>query len=305
LTDEIGSKKVKLSVVIASLYDETSLQKCLDSILVDKNEESEIIVVDCCLKNKATEFVEKYPEVNFINFTEKTSLPILLSDGIGQAKGEIIAITDSSCVVADDWISSILEAHRTEESTVIGGSVEMKEDSRNLTDWAAYFCDYGQFMSPAPQGIVEVVPGNNLSIKSWALAKGTEFVENEFWKTLWCRALQSEGIELFSEPLISVQLQKQYKLIPFLFRRFHQGRCFAAMRMEKEKVAKRFFFSMGSIILPFLFLFRTIVPILNKKRFLGKLVLSLPLIFLSVTFWSVGEMIGFLIGTGTSSKHID
>jgi glycosyltransferase involved in cell wall biosynthesis len=302
---ELDAKKVECSVVITSLCGESSLKKCLDSVLVDKNEESEIIVADCCLKNRTTEFIEKYPKVTFIKFTEKATLPNLLSAGIGEAKGEIIAITDSSCVVADNWISSILEAHQTEGSPVIGGAVEMNEDSRNLMDWSAYFCDYGQFMSPAPKGIVKVVPGNNLSIKRWALAKGREYVENEFWKTLWCRVLQSEGIKLFSEPSISVEWQKNYRLIPFLVMRFHQGRCFAAMRVENKPAAKRILFAAGSVFLPFLLLFRTVKLALQKKRFLGRLVLSLPLIVSADTFRSVGETIGYVAGTGISCERTD
>lgn len=306
MTDDFDPKNVRLSVVVASLFGESSLNKCLDSILVDYNEEeSQIIVADCCLKGKKAELIEKYPQVTFIIFTKKTSLPILLGSGIKEAKGEIIAITDSSCVVDKDWISSILKAHQIESSPVIGGAVQMNEDSRNLTDWTAYFCDYGQFMPPASHGFAIDVPGNNLSIKRWALREGKEFVDKKFWKTHWCRALQSKGVKLFSEPSISVKWQKNYKLIPFLVSRFYKGRCFAAIRFENDILAKKLLFVAGSVFLPFLILFRTVTSILPKKRFLGILILLLPLIFLAGTFWSVGETIGYLAGKGCSCEHID
>lgn len=295
----------KLSVVIASLYSRTDLENCLESVLANEQNEIEIIVADCCLKGKTVEWIDKYPAVNFIEFSEKTSLEVLLGAGIARAKGEIIAITDSSCAVADDWTSSILQAHQTEESPVIGGTIEMPENSSNLTNWAAYFCDYGQFAPPASRGIIGNVPGNNLSIKGWALAKGTEFVENEFWKTLWCRRLQAEGIELFSEPAISVRWRKTYRLIPFLLRRFHQGRCFAAMRVADEKNSKRILYVFGSIVLPLVFLFRTISPILSKRMYFGKLLLSLPLIVSAVCFWSAGEAFGNLAGKGKSCERIN
>ncbi len=299
-----AEKAIKLSVVVASLHAPTDLQNCLESILAEKPDEIEIIVADCCLKEKTAEWKRKFPAIEFVEFPEKTSPEKLLGAGIARASGEIIAITNSSCVVASDWISAILRAHEAEKSLVIGGAVEMS-GRENLTTWAAYFCDYAEFMPPAPRGIAAVVPGNNLSIKRWALEKDSDLTAPEFWKTLWCQKLQSAGIELFSEPEISVRWNKTYKLIPLLVRRFYQGRCFAGRRFAGENFSKRAFYSVGSVFLPVVFLFRIAAPILQRKRFVGKFLSSLPIIVLAVIFWSVGEMFGFLAGTGTSCKHTD
>lgn len=300
-----AEKTVKLSVVIASLSTPTDLKNCLESVLAARREAVEIIVADCCLKEKTAEWTREFPAIEFVEFTEKTSLEKLLGVGIARARGNIIAITDSSCVVASDWISSILQSHEAEKSPVIGGSVEMSENGGSLTDWAAYFCDYGEFMPSAPRRAAAVVPGNNFSFKRAILQYGAEFVKPEFWKTLWCRRLQTEGIKLFSEPAIRVGWRKNYKLIPFLVRRFYQGRCFAGMRFAKESFFKRILYAVGSIFLPFVFLFRIAAPVLNKKQFFIKFLVSLPIIVLAIVSWSIGEAIGFLAGTGTSCRRID
>jgi glycosyltransferase involved in cell wall biosynthesis len=305
--DEKTEKIVELSVVVASLYALPDLKNCLDAILEQSEIASsaiEIIIADCCLKEKTAEWIEKFPAIEFIEFPPKTSLAKLLGAGIACANGEIIAVTDSSCVVADDWISSITRAHAAEKSPVIGGAVEMSENGK-LTDWAAYFCDYGEFMPPAPCGIAAVVPGNNFSVKRPALRVGAEFVAPEFWKTLWCRQLQSEGVELFSEPAIRVGWRKTYKLDSFLVRRFDQGRCFAGMRFAEQTFSKRIFYSVGSIFLPVVFLYRRAVPVFRRKKFVGKFILSLPIIVLAIVSWSVGEASGFLFGAGTSCGRVD
>ena len=294
---------VKLSVVVASLNSPADLKDCLESILADNRDRIEIIVADCCLKENFAELIERFPAVTFIKFPPKTSLSKLLGAGIARANGEIIAITDSSCVVANDWISSILQAHETNKSPVIGGSVEMS-GNRSLTDWAAYFCDYAEFMPPASRAVVSVVPGNNLSIKREVFKRGTKLAQPEFWKTLWCQRLQSEGIELFSEPQISVVWRKHYKLIPLLVRRFHQGRCFAGMRFAEANFPKRLFYAVGSAFLPFMFVVRTAAPVFRRKRFFAKFLVTLPIIILAVVFWSFGETIGFLTGTGASCGRI-
>jgi glycosyltransferase involved in cell wall biosynthesis len=297
------SEVVRLSIVVASLDCRALLKDCLDAILANEQKGVEIIVADCCLKND--NLASEYPSVNFLRFPAKTSLPVLLAAGIARTKNEIVAVTDSTCIVAEDWVAAILKAHDETDAPVIGGAVEMLAAKSDLTEWAAYFCDYGQFMLPAPRGVVDAVSGNNFSFKKWALHCGEGFTANEFWKTHWCRRLQAEGFELFSEPTILVRVRKNYKFGNFLIRRFNHGRCFAAMRVAKEKFSARAVYAGGSILLPVLFLFRTISPLLTKKRFIGKLLLSFPTIVLAIVFWSFGETIGYLAGAGRSCERID
>ncbi|MGH9947870.1 MAG: glycosyltransferase [Pyrinomonadaceae bacterium] len=290
---------IKLSVIVSSLKDESSLKNCLESILPQKTDEVEIISPVAHSQTFQREWAARYAEVDFIEYPAGTMLPTLLSAGISRSKGEIIAITDSTCVAADDWLASILKAHEL-AYPVIGGSVEMSGGSGSLTDWAAYFCDYGQFMLPTESGMVAAIPGNNFSIKRPVLEKGREFVENGFWKTLWCRKLQSDGIELFSEPKISVSRRENHKLAAFLVRRFCQGRCFAGMRAEEFSRIKRFVYTIGSPLLPIFFFIRTVSPVFRKRRHVGKLLLSIPVIILAVVWWAAGEASGYFAGKGNS-----
>ncbi len=296
---------VKLSIVIASLHSPAALENCLESIFANDFllHEIEIIAVDCCLKEKTAVCADQYPAVNFIHFPVKTPLPILLGAAIARSKGEIITITDSSCLVAGDWVSSILRAHEA-DSPVIGGSVEMSGNG-NLTNWAAYFCDYAQFLPSAPRDVVRVVPGNNLSIKRRFLNQKTGFDGIEFWKTEWCGNLQANGISLISEPEIRVRWEKDYRFGTFIAGRFHKGRCFAGRRAAHCSILTRLFYAAGSFLLPFVFLFRTLAPVFGKKRFLIKLLLSLPIIVAAVITWSAGEAIGYIAGAGKSCGRAD
>ena len=292
---------VKLSVIVSSIEDDGSLKTCLESILRQKTGEMEIIVTVIRAVDSHKDWASEYSEVDFIQYPAGTTLAALLGDGIARSLGEIIAITDSSCVAADDWIASILAGHEA-EYPVIGGSVEMLGEGGGLTDWAAYFCDYGQFMLPTASGVVTAIPGNNFSIKRPILEMGKEFVENEFWKTLWCNKLQSEGIELFSQPKISVSRGKKYKLAPFMVERFHKGRCFAGMRSKNFSGIKRLAYALGSPLLPIVFLIRTVWPVIRKRRYAGKLLISIPVIILAGALWAAGETAGYFGGRGDSCK---
>ena len=296
-------KPVKLSVVVASIYSHSVLKKCLDSILANDGENIEIIVADNCTADESiTDLIAEYADVSFIEFAEKATLPVLWAAGIARSAGEIVAVTDSSCVVAENWISAIFAAHQS-DSPVIGGAVEMCE-SKKLVDWAAYFCEYGQFMLPLAAGAAQVLPGNNISFKRDVLEKNKQFVENEFWKTYLCQQLQADGIELISAPSMLVYYAKSFEFLPFLIRRFHHGRCFAGMRIKHETVFKRALYAVGTIFLPAVFLVRTLAPVLQKRRFVREFLLSLPISILAILFWSFGETCGYLAGTGKSCEHI-
>lgn len=296
-------KSIKLSVVVASIYSHSVLKKCLDSILANNGENVEIIVAHNSADEPLADLSAEYADVCFIEFAEKATLPVLWAAGIARSAGEIVAITDSTCIVAENWISEIRTAHQSSDSPVIGGAVEMS-DGKNLVDWAAYFCEYGQFMKPLAAGAAEVLPGNNISFKCDVLEKNKQFVENEFWKTYLCRQLQTEGIELMNAPSMLVYYTKSFELMPFLVRRFHHGRCFAGMRIERETVFKRALYAVGTIFLPAVFLVRITAPVLQKRRFVREFLLSLPISVLAILAWSIGETCGYLAGTGKSCEHI-
>jgi len=159
-------------------------------------------------------------------------------------------------------------------------------------------------MHPLRAGSVDALPGNNISFKRSALLIGNEYVKNKFWKTFWCQKLRAEGIELISEPSMLVYYTKNFHLASFLTRRFHHGRCFAGMRAIEFTIIKRVLYLGGSVLLPFIFLYRVISTVVGKKRRLKELLLSFPLIVLAIIFWSLGETCGFLAGTGKSCEYI-
>ena len=291
-----------LSVVVASVHSNHHLEDLLSRLEKQgRDKQVEIIVVHC--QNEFLDHIKaKNPDVKFIQFTQKTSLPLLWGAGIARSTGEIIAITDTTCVVEDDWVEAVLKAHRT-SLPVIGGAVETA-GSRRWVDWAAYFCEYGQFMRPLREGLVKEAPGNNISFKRWVLHRGQEFIQNGFWKTFWCQKLQEEGIQLLCVPSIIVYDKKSYHFKPFLIRRFHHGRCFAGMRAAQASIVMRMYFFVGSPLLPLILLKRTVASILPKKRYLKEFLLSLPISVLAILAWSIGEFCGNVMGPGKSSVRI-
>jgi glycosyltransferase involved in cell wall biosynthesis len=293
----------RLSVVVASAWSLADLEALLDSLMVQSPAPKvEVIVADCRAEGSLDKIVAKYPDVIYIRYSEKAALPVLWGAGIARATGEVVAVTDTTCRVSADWVAATLRAHDS-PAMLVGGAVEADE-CESLLDWAAYFCEYGQFMRPLHKGVAGEVPGNNLSFKRRALEIGERFVRDQFWKTYWCQSLQQAGIELMSDPAVVVSLRKSYRPFPFLVRRFHHGRCFAGMRVTKASLPVRAGYAVGSGLLPFVFLARVTSMILSKRRLLGKFALAAPWTLLAIVSWSLGECCGYLGGAGKSCARI-
>lgn len=292
-----------LSVIAASARSAQEVDVFLNRILPQtKVTGAEVIILDSTEDRHLDQIRTRHPGATILSFPRGSTLPRLWGVGVARAQGGIIAVTETSCIPHENWVMSILSAHGGPHP-VIGGAVEM-DGGRSLVDWAAYFCEYGQFMGPAAEGVVSEVPGNNVSFKREMLKRGREFIENGFWKTYWCRQLQAEGVQLYAVPAIIVHYGKSYRLCPFLVRRFHHGRCFAGMRIAGMSPARRAGYVVGSPLLPIVFLARIIGAILPKRRHLGRFAVCLPMVIVAVLSWSLGELCGYLAGPGTSCSHV-
>lgn len=295
MSAEPNGQVVSLSVVVVSSKSHSSLRASLNAILANDLRNVEILVVDCCSEEPVSILVDAYPSVRFFRTSQKACVPLLAGTGLRHANGEIIALTDTACLVSSNWVANITRAHAS-VSLAIGGAVEPRA-GMNLLDWSAYFCDYGQFMHPLRAGPVSVLPGNNISIKRSALSKSTELVGPAFRKTLWCDKIRSEGEELICDPAIETYFVNSVRMAPFLMQRYRNARCYASTRSKQMTKLKRLLYFAGSPLLLFVLLGRTISGIIPKKRYMKQLILSAPFLVPAFIFWSLGEAFGYLTGS--------
>ena len=113
-----------VTVVVPVRNRELTIQPLLDSIQkldCDRNK-VEVIVVDGNSTDKTQEIVKKYPVKLVVE--KRKGLNLARNTGIKCAKGEIVAFTDSDCVVPPNWITKIVENFKDSQISCVGGSAK-------------------------------------------------------------------------------------------------------------------------------------------------------------------------------------
>lgn len=240
-----------------------------------------------------------------IHFDDPLTIPQLRGRGIAASAGEIIAILDPYSIASPGWVEEVVKAHREHTNPVIGGTVDLyNEDRQGLLAWALYINEYGMFMSPAPEGEIEILPGSNISYKRHLLFDGKTPRHSEFWKTFVNRDTETSGAALWLAPTIHVRLWKPIPFLDFLRTRRDHGRCFAGMRSQSSSIFERFLRALSTPLLPFIFLRRWGKRYWARQRRQREFLLTLPLQFLLFGHWSLGEFVGYCFGANRSCQKL-
>jgi len=106
-------KKMKVSVIIPVYNSEKTLKQCLNSVLNQGYKDYEVIIVNNNSSDKTEEIIkdfrEKSKKIKYL-FEEKRGIGASRNTGEKKAKGEIILMTDSDCIVPENWVESMIEA---------------------------------------------------------------------------------------------------------------------------------------------------------------------------------------------------
>ena len=218
-----------------------------------------------------------------------------------EIEGEIVALAEDHCTFGKRWCSEIKKAHDLPYAA-IGGPVENNSVGSAL-DWAVYFYDYGKFMPPVVEGVTDSLSGNNVSFKRSVLeAVETSFREG-FFEPFTHGAIQKAGHPLYLIPSALVYHQKSYRAQHSAAQCYHLARGYAARRVANASPLRRGAYALASIALPAVLTGRIVIRTLRKKRYIGKLLWALPVLFILMISWGWGECCGYLAGAGRSAAE--
>lgn len=118
-----------VSLIVPCFNEESSIGKCLDSIIANNypKDKIEILVVDGFSKDKTRDIVNDYiNKYSFIKLLDNPKIiqPAALNVGIKSAQGDIIIRLDAHSYIAPDFIFKSLEYLSKTDAVCVGGPIE-------------------------------------------------------------------------------------------------------------------------------------------------------------------------------------
>ncbi len=140
---------MKLSIIIPAYNAEAYLPQCLDSILAQKHQGCEVIVVDDGSTDGTAALLERYPDVKVVH-QENHGMSTARNRGLDEARGEYILFVDSDDLLTDGALATLVAEFSGED--IIAFNARKLHDATGeqtyhptirepeTTDGWSYFC---------------------------------------------------------------------------------------------------------------------------------------------------------------------
>lgn len=290
-----------VSIIIPSYNSERTIEKCLHALTQQTySSEYEIILVDSSDDNTPEIVKNKFPDVIFYHFSQKTDPGTARNKGVKQSKGDPILFIDSDCIAAQDWIEKMVLSHRTGNYAAVGGSVWNGNNPQSNVAWAGYMAEFREFIPEQPKREVEHIPTCNISYKRKI------FDDNRFNPKFYpqedldfnYRLKQSGGKILFN-PEIKIFHHHRETLMQFLNHQKFIGQITANLILQKQLKGYPIFKrpALTFVLLPFVAALKFFKTILIFTRQNPKVLVRHPLSVLIFALGLFPWMKGFFSGT--------
>lgn len=293
-----ASPRPAVSVIISTFNPGSMILHCLESLVHQSSDESfEVIVIDSSTDNTRELIAAQFPWVQLHHYRQRKYAGDARNIGIAAAQSPIIAFLDADCVVEPSWVSSVIEAHRSEH-LVIGGIIDNKSRD-TVVGWAYYFSEFSLWLPHAGQKEIAEIAGCCLSMKASAYSRYGPFIRGTYcsdsafqWK------IRKAGHVILSVPSIRVYhaVPGDFTLRAMLEHIFEHRNCFSSVRVHEKNmsVPQRAAFAVFCLVLPFILYPVLTTRVIRSGTYLVPFLYSSHGIILGLFARAWGEFFGYL-----------
>ncbi len=292
-----------LSVVIAWVNPLELLLPGLEALERQSREAAEIIVVSRHPEAENEQLRNRFPKITVLAAPEKTPITALRSQGIRQARGAVVVVTGDHCIPDCEWVAAA-EKWISRGYGIAGGPVEKVGASR-WRDWAGFLTDYAPLVRPADPLRMNPIPGNNAAYSRAVAREVAATLDSGRWESFCFGGLQARGVRVKFDRDMLVYHQRPFGFRYFLGQRYHFCRWYAAMRLPALGTASRWRSAAGSLARPPLLLLRGIHSVMERRQHFKRYMLLAPWIFTYLVAGAIGEMTGYVRGSGDSGGRLE
>jgi glycosyltransferase involved in cell wall biosynthesis len=240
-----------VSIVVPVLNGEATIRVLLESLLNIHYPKGkvEITIVDGISTDGTRDIIAKYPLKIVVE--EKNGPNAARNSGIEHTSGEIIAFTDSDCVVPREWIDKTVDNFRDPKVGCVGGDVKgLNDDFLSQYARESIFpvirrCKTRKELN-APGPLRGCPVGCNMSFRREALKRAGGFdeaIQYGFEEDELIERVCKAGYQLVLDPQVSVWHKHRATLTGLLKQSFKYGRGAGrlTMRSKHQDVVRRWF----------------------------------------------------------------
>jgi O-antigen biosynthesis protein len=214
-----------VSVVVATFNGARTLAACLDSLKELNYPAYEVIVVDDGSTDETPKIAGHYRNIRYVSHGTNLGLSTARNTGIQEARGEIVAFTDSDCRADRDWLHYLVGDLLNSTFSGIGGhNLLPPEDSWIAA--AVMVSPGGPTHVMLTDRLAEHIPGCNMAFYKWALLEVAGF-DPIFRKAGddvdICWRLQQRGYKLGFSPAGFVWHYRRSTVIDYLLQQRGYG----------------------------------------------------------------------------------
>jgi hypothetical protein len=246
----------------------------------------------------------RFPEVRFVRVEDPAARPapgggrehhdVLRSRGIAASRGQYVGLLEDHARVVPGWCARALARHG-EGHAAVGGAIDNGID-RTL-NWALYFCDFGRYQNPVPEGPAAFASDSNVVYSRPALESVRPAWDPSFREVVVNAGLGERGHSIvLDREMVVKQHRSDLTLGRALRERYVWGRSYAETRRLLLGRTQLLVLALAWPALPLVMLLRIARTAWQRRTRFAAFVRALPAIVLLLTAWSLGEGVGYWKG---------
>jgi hypothetical protein len=221
-----------------------------------------------------------------------TAVPRLRRLGWERASAPVVVFTEDSCLFSAGWLAAWLDAFEDPDTGAATGPVEPAM-GRSPVDWAVFFCEYAPFLAEnlARATAPTRLAGNNFAVRSGRCpaVDRAEIHEGEVASETRGRLAYVAGA--------AARHVRRYSLSEAVADRWRFGLAFGRLRARRSPRSVRALALGASPAILAVQLVRVARVVAQTRRHAGRFVVSLPIVLVCLFAWSLGESIGWSLGS--------
>jgi GT2 family glycosyltransferase len=222
-----------VSIIVCSYNGAPTLAACLDSLGKLNYPEYEVILVDDGSTDNTASIAAQFPQVRYIHQSNH-GLSHARNTGAAAAKGEVLAYTDSDCMVDADWLYYLIATLLSGSYAGVGGP-NVTPPAQNWIQACVAAAPGGPSHVLLTDTIAEHIPGCNMAFHRWAFDSVGGF-DPEYHKAGddvdFCWRLQQAGYVIAFSPTAIVWHHRRFTLRAFLKQQDGYGEAESLLRFK-------------------------------------------------------------------------